>query len=515
MTRFRAVADASDAVAATRSRLAKAQALADLLDRLDPDEVPVVVAMLSGTVRQGRIGVGWATVAKLEVEPAAEPSLEIGEVDAALGTLATTSGPGSVAARNAVLTDLLGRATPPEAHLLRRLLTGELRQGALEALVAEGVAKAAAIPVVVVRRAAMLAGDLPEVATVALHGGGREALEAIGLRVGTPIQPMLAATAATVAEALELTGEASVEWKLDGARIQVHRDGDDVRIFTRNLNDVTDRLPGIVALVRGFPATSFVLDGEAMGWDETGEVPGVFQETMSSFGRQSGESGARLASRFFDVLHVDGRDLLDEALAARLQVLDDVAGDVAMPRLLTADASAAAAFADDALARGHEGVMVKALDSVYDAGRRGGSWRKVKPVRTLDLVVLAVEWGSGRRRGWLSNIHLGARDPATDGFVMVGKTFKGMTDELLAWQTEQFLARETGRDGHVVFVRPELVVEIALDGVQRSTRYPGGVALRFARVRRYRDDKGPAETDTIDEVRSMLPAPGGPTRTAG
>jgi DNA ligase-1 len=442
-----------------------------------------------------------------------------------------------VAARNAVLTDLLGRATPPEADLLRRLLTGELRQGALEALVAEGVAKATAIPVAVVRRAAMLAGDLPAVATLALHGGGQAALEAIGLTVGTPVQPMLAATAATVAEALELTGEASVEWKLDGARIQVHRHGDEVRIFTRNLNDVTDRLPGIVGLVRSFPATAFVLDGEAMGWDQDLERPVAFQDTMRSFTTRSslgeGSAGdepsggggselpeptinaARLASRFFDVLHVDGRDLLDEPLATRLGVLDGVVGDVAMPRLLTADPDAAAAFADDALARGHEGVMVKALGSAYDAGRRGGSWRKVKPVRTLDLVVLAVEWGSGRRRGWLSNIHLGARDPAAGGFVMVGKTFKGMTDELLAWQTEQFLARETAREGHVVHVRPELVVEIALDGVQRSTRYPGGVALRFARVRRYRDDKDPAEADTIDEVRSMLPAPGGPSPTAG
>jgi DNA ligase-1 len=505
VTRFAEVAAASAAATATRSRLAKVTAIAELLARLDPTEVPVVVAMLSGAVRQGRIGVGWATVGGLDVEPASgEPTLEIGEIDGALDRLGASAGPGSVAARTAILTDVLGRATPPEADLLRRLLVGELRQGALASLVTDAVARAAGVPVADVRRAAMLAGDLPAVASLALHGGGRDALEKVGLRIGTAVQPMLAATAASVAEALDLTGDASVEWKLDGARIQAHRDGDDVRLFTRNLNDVTGRLPGIATLVRSFPAARLVLDGEAIGWSDDGDRPGVFQDTMSSFGRQSGDAGARLACRFFDVLHIDGDDLIDRPLAERLVVLDRLAGIAAVPRVLTADPVVAEAFAADALARGHEGVVVKSLASTYDAGRRGGSWRKVKPVRTLDLVVLAVEWGSGRRQGWLSNLHLGARDGDGDRFVMVGKTFKGLTDDLLRWQTEQLLEREVGRAGHVVHVRPELVVEIALDGVQRSTRYPGGVALRFARVRRYREDKSPSEADTIDTVRAML-----------
>jgi DNA ligase-1 len=512
LTRFAEVAAASDAAAATRSRLAKVAAFAELFARLGADEVPVVAALLSGGARQGRIGVGWATVAKLQDVPPPEgdATLEVLEVDAALDALAVATGPGSQAARKAILDELFGRATEREADLLRRLLIGELRQGALESLVGDAVAKASGVPVKVVRRAAMLAGDLPTVAAVALHGGGREALEAVGLHVGTPVQPMLAATSAAVADALGCTGEASVEWKLDGARIQAHRDGEEVHLFTRNLNEVTGRLPTIVALVRSFPVESVVLDGESIFWlEEEGEAPAAFQDTMSSFGRRSGDAGAQLAARFFDILHVDGQDLLDRPLRERIEVLERVCGPAAMPRLLTADAEAAAAFADQALALGHEGVMVKDLDSPYEAGRRGGSWRKVKPVRTLDLVVLAVEWGSGRRQGWLSNLWLGARQADGDGFVMVGKTFKGLTDALLTWQTEQLLARETHRDGHVVHVRPELVVEIALDGVQRSTRYPGGVALRFARVKRYREDKDPADADTIETVRAMRAGGGG------
>ena len=410
MTRFAEVAAASDATAATRSRLAKVASFTELLGRLDAAEVPVVVAILSGGARQGRIGVGWATVGRLaDLPPAAgEPTLEVLEIDAALDALAAATGAGSVAARRAILDELFGRATDREADLLRRLLIGELRQGALESLVADAVAKAAGVPVKVVRRAAMLTGDLPSVATTALHGGGRTALEAIGLTVGTAIQPMLAATSATVADALAETGEASVEWKLDGARIQAHRDGDEVHLYTRNLNEVTDRLPSIVALVRSFPAEKVVLDGESIFWLEE-EQPAAFQDTMSSFSRRTGDAGATLAARFFDVLHVDGEDLLDRPLRERIAVLERVAGAAAMPRLLTADPEAASAFADEALRLGHEGVMVKALDSTYDAGRRGGSWRKVKPVKTLDLVVLAVEWGSGRRQGKLSNLWLGAR----------------------------------------------------------------------------------------------------------
>jgi DNA ligase 1 len=494
VTLFAGVAGAHRTAVSTTKRTAKVAAFAELLSTLEPDEVPVAVAVLSGAPRQGRIGVGWRTVASVDCPPADEPTLHVLDVDGAFTRLANTSGAGSQADRNAQLTALLGRATEAEQDLLRKLLVGELRQGALEALVAEAVARSCGVPMALVRRAAMLAGDLPAVAALACSGGA-DALEAIGLTVGRPVLPMLASTAADVGEALSLTGEASVEWKLDGARVQVHRAGDAVRIWTRNLNEVTDRLPGIVGLVRSFPVDAVVLDGEAVGVSEE-----VFQDLMSQFS----SAGDRLVARFFDVLHVDGEDLLDRPLAARLPVLDRVCGNAAIPRVLTADVEVANGFADDALARGNEGVMVKALSSTYEAGRRGGSWRKVKPVRTLDLVVLAVEWGSGRRQGWLSNLWLGARDDQSDGFVMVGKTFKGMTDELLAWQTEQLLARETHRDGHVVHVRPELVVEIALDGVQRSTRYAGGVALRFARVKRYRDDKDPVDADTISAVRSLL-----------
>jgi DNA ligase-1 len=497
----------TEAVAATRARSTKVAALADLLARLDPAEVPIVVAILSGAARQGRIGVGWRTVAAVEAEPAAEPTLTILDVDRTLTELARLHGPGSQKARSDLLVAMLSRATAGEQDLLRRLLVGELRHGALEGLATDATAKAYGVPLAAVRRAAMLAGDLPRVAAIA-KAEGPPGLEAVGLAVLRGIQPMLAQTAADVAEALALaTGgagdaTASVEWKLDGARIQVHRAGDEVRIYTRNLNDVTDRLPGIVDLARSLPATALVLDGEAVGVGED-ELPRTFQDTMSAFGREDGVAGAGLQSRFFDLLHLDGEDLVDRPLAERLAALERVAGPWRIPGVLTAEADEAQRVLDEALAAGHEGVMVKDAASTYDAGRRGGAWRKVKPVHTLDLVVLAVEWGSGRRHGWLSNIHLGARDPA-GGFVMVGKTFKGMTDELLGWQTERFLGIATDRGDWVVTVRPEQVVEIALDGVQSSTRYPGGVALRFARVRRYRDDKDPAEADTIDAVRAML-----------
>jgi len=502
LTPFAALVATSDAVASTSKRTEKVAAIASLLSTLADDEVEAAVAMLTGAPRQGRIGVGWRTVFAVEVPAADEPSLSILDMDASLDALAACAGAGSQAARNRLLTSLLSSSTEPEQSFVRRLLTGELRQGALEGVMADAIAKASGAAAPVVRRAAMLSGDLARTACVALRDGA-DGLAAIGLEVMRPVLPMLAASSPDVATALDdAGGEVSVEWKLDGARIQVHRRGDEVGIWTRNLNEVTDRLPGIVAGVRAMPAQSFVLDGEAMGWDDD-ERPGVFQETMSSFGSSSGS--AALGARFFDILHVDGRDLLDEPLSVRHAALDAVVGPHAIPRLVTTDAPAAQAFADDALARGHEGVMVKAIGSTYEAGRRGSAWRKVKPVRTLDLVVLAVEWGSGRRQGWLSNIWMGARAvPPDDGFVMVGKTFKGMTDALLEWQTRELLAREVSRDGHIVHVRPELVVEVALDGVQRSTKYPGGVALRFARVKRYRDDKGPEDADTIDAVRALL-----------
>ena len=493
----------SAAVTSTASRSAKVAALADLLRRLDPSEVAVVVAALAGEARQGRIGIGWATVASLRVPPAPEATLTVAGVDRALDELAATAGTGSQALRTARLNALMAAATEEEQQFLGRLLLGELRQGALEGVVADAVAKAAGVPLAAVRRAAMLAGDLPAVASVAL-AEGEAGLAAIGLQVGRFVQPMLAAPGEAVADALPASGgPASVEQKLDGARLQAHRAGGDVWLFTRNGNDVTSRLGAVAELVRSLPCDSVVLDGEVIGLAED-ERPDRFQDTMSRFGRQTGEPGATLTVRFFDCLHLDGADLLDRPLSARGDALQRLAPDWRVPGITTSDAAEAGRFLAVALAAGHEGVVVKDLASAYEAGRRGGAWRKVKPVKTLDLIVLAVEWGSGRRRGWLSNLHLGARDPHGGPPIMVGKTFKGLTDELLHWQTAALLEREVRREGHTVFVRPELVVEIALDGAQRSTRYPGGVALRFARVRRYRDDKGPADADTIDAVRALL-----------
>src|SRR5262245_51151161 len=502
----------SNAVAATRARSTKVAAIADLLACLAPAEVAIVVAYLSGETRQGRVGVGWATLFRVEVTPAVTPTLTVTDLDRALDEIEATTGPGSGGARHAILEDVLGRATAEETDFVRRLIGGELRQGALAGLMADAIAKSASVPAALVRRAAMLSGDLGRIAAIALADGS-DGLRSVGLEVGCGVLPMLASGAPDVATAISEVGEASVEWKLDGARIQVHRREDEVRIYTRNLNDITARLPDIVGWARSLPVRAVVLDGEAIGVDDEAR-PHAFQDTMSSFGRDrdiDGGAGGALDAFYFDVLHVDGDDLIDRPLRERLAVLDAVVRERHIPRLVTASADEAAAFLDAALAAGHEGVMVKAIDSTYDAGRRGKAWRKVKPVLTLDLVVLAVEWGHGRRQGWLSNLHLGARGP--DGsLVMAGNTFKGLTDAMLEWQTKELLARETGRDGITVHVRPEMVVEVALDGVQASTRYPGGVALRFARVRRYRDDKSAEDADTIDTVREMLTSGGrGPT----
>ncbi|HEY0640759.1 MAG TPA: ATP-dependent DNA ligase [Pseudonocardiaceae bacterium] len=499
---FADVVAVSGEVAATRSRTAKTEALAGVLGRLSADEIAPVVGFLAGAVRQGRIGVGWAGVFKLSVPPAAEPSLTVLDVDAALAELAVTSGAGSAARRTALLTELMGAATGDEQDFLRRLLTGELRQGALEAALADGVAAATGLPGAVVRRALMLSGDLGATAVAALTGG-EQALAAFRLEVLRPVRPMLASPAESLEAAVTGLGECTVEHKLDGARIQVHRRGDDVLVVTRTLNDITARVPELVALVRELPCESVVLDGETLALTDDGR-PRPFQETMSRFGAQS-ERELLLHPYFFDCLHLDGADLIDAPLAERLEALSRVAGPYRIPGVLTSEVHEAAAVLDAALAAGHEGVMVKALSSAYAAGRRGKAWQKVKPVHTLDLVVIGVEWGHGRRRGRLSNLHLGARDPDGGPPVMVGKTFKGLTDELLRWQTEEFLAREVSRDSYTVYVRPEVVVEIELDGVQVSTRYPGGVALRFARVLRYRPDKPANEADTIDAVRALLP----------
>lgn len=500
------VVDAVDAVAATRSRLAKIDALSRLLGGLTPEELPGAVGFLTASPRQGRLGVGWRGFANLDVEHAAEPTLTVLDVDSAFETLAGTAGAGSVAARRDALETLARRATEREWDFLVRVVLGELRTGALEGVLLDAIAKASGRPAAAVRRAAMLAGDLGETARIALTEPP-ENLDAVGLRVGRAVLPMLASTAATAAEAVETVGEASVEYKLDGARIQVHRDGDDVRVFTRNLADVTHRVPELVEIVRTLPATQLILDGETLSLDEDGG-PRLFQDTMARFGSETAPQFV-LRPWFFDVLHADGRDLIDEPLADRQAVLEQVAGQWRIPGIVTADPAAADDLSREALAAGHEGVVVKALDSPYAAGRRGKSWIKVKPVLTYDLVVLAVEWGSGRRTGQLSNLHLGAYDPEGEfgpagGFVMVGKTFKGLTDELLRWQTEYFPTIETHRSAYAVHVRPVTVVEIAIDGVQRSTRYPGGIALRFARVKAYRPDKNPNEADTIQTLRALL-----------
>jgi DNA ligase 1 len=521
----------SAAVAATRSRRAKTDALVAALRAAEVGELPAVVSYLSGEPRQERLDLGPAAVFGVEVGPAATSTLTVADVDGALQAIADTpAGAGSRTRRVAVLRDLLERATATEQDWLRRLAVRELRQGSLAGLLTAAIAAAADVPEPVVRRAAMLSGDLRRTAVVALTDGAAE-LAAFRLEVGTPLEPMLAATAASVAEALQAaTGEDGgpviVEAKLDGARVQVHRVGETVTVFTRNLNDVTHRMPEVVAAVRSLDVETLVLDGEALALDHEGR-PLAFQDTMSRVGREhdlaAHAGGTPLSVRFFDVLHVDGEDVLDRPLAERLEVLvRTVPAPLRVDQLVTDDTRAAEAFAATTLAAGHEGVVVKAVDAGYEAGRRGASWRKVKPVHTLDLVVLAAEWGSGRRRGWLSNLHLGAiaedDDPADvvapDGtrFTMLGKTFKGLTDETLTWQTEQLLARETRRDdpetsdagsGWIVHVRPELVVEIALDGFVRSTRYAGGLAMRFARVRGYRPDKGHHDADTMAAARAI------------
>ena len=504
--RFVELASVSEHVAATAKRGEKTTLLAGVLRSMSADEAAVAVGLLTGQPRQGRIGVGWAALSKLDVADASEPSLDILEVDRWLSDLAAESGPGSAARRGDRLAAVFSRATAVEQRLLWGVFSGELRQGALDGVMVEAIARGAGVPVDEVRRAHMFSGDLGETARQAL-GGGIDALRTVTLVPGRAVGPMLASPAEGVSEALAETGVASVEWKLDGARVQAHRRGDEVRLFTRNLNDITDRLPAVVSLVAGLGGDDLVLDGEVAGGTDDGERR-RFQDTMGDFSAQAAAGrGGGLAAYFFDVIHAGGDALVDQPLSARRVVLEElVPPPFRLPSIVTADSGEAAAFMDDAVARGLEGVMVKDLDSPYAAGRRGGAWRKVKPVHTFDLVVLAAEWGHGRRQGWLSNLHLGAR--GDDGFVMVGKTFKGMTDELLRWQTEELqkIAIATGRDqsGHVVHVRPEKVVEIAIDGVQRSPRYPGGVALRFARVRRYRPDKSAADTDRSEALQAML-----------
>lgn len=501
------VVEASTVVAGTRSRLKKMAALAELFEEVDADQARLAVSYLTGTLPQGRIGLGPALLGSLELSVApTDPSLTLAETDAAFAALADISGPRSAARRKQALTALFGRAGDAERAFLRRLIVGELRQGALEGVMAEALARATDTPSQIVRRAVMLAGDPAEVAAVLLAHGS-DALSQFRLQPGKPLQAMLASPTEDIASAMAALGEARLEYKLDGARVQVHRFGDDVRVFSRRLNDVTASVPEVVELAHALDAASFILDGEVIAMHKDGR-PHPFQVTMKRFGRRLDVEALRtqlpLTTYFFDCLYLDGEPLIDAPTRTRCEALAGlVAAEARVPHCVTADLKAAQEFVSQAFEDGHEGAMAKALDATYEAGSRGASWLKIKQVHSLDLVVLAAEWGSGRRKGWLSNLHLGAR--SDDGFVMLGKTFKGLTDKLLAWQTEALLALETHRDDYTVYVKPELVVEIAFNDLQASPHYPGGLALRFARVKRYRDDKGPGDADTMETVRALAP----------
>ena len=506
----------SQRVAATSARLAKVGELAGFLKTLPPAEVDTAVHYLSGETTQGRLGVGYSSLEPAALAPAAaDPSLSIDDVDALFALLPGIKGAGAAARRTELLRGLWSRATRGEREFLTRLLLGDLRQGALGGMMLDAIAAAAELPVSAVRRAAMYAQSLGAVAYAALNGG-RDALDQFQLELFSPISPMLAQTAADVSEALvELEGQAAFEWKMDGARIQVHKAGEDVRIYTRGLNEVGAAIPEIVEAVRRLPVHTVVLDGEAIAFDSSGR-PQPFQITMRRFGRKLNVAALRaelpIGALFFDCLRLDQQSLADWPTGERVEALARIVpSDMRMPRLVTSSEAEASAFYDAALAAGHEGLMAKSLQAPYEAGNRGASWLKIKRAHTLDLVVLAAEWGHGRRTGKLSNLHLGARDTQTGDYVMLGKTFKGLTDATLAWQTRELLAREIRRDAGTVYVTPDLVVEIAFSDLQASPRYPAGLALRLARVKRYRDDKQAHDADTMEAVRRIYVAQGGST----
>jgi DNA ligase-1 len=503
-----AVVETSRRVTETSKRLEKVELLANLLRQLHPHEIEIVVTFLAGGIRQGRIGVGYAAIQGAQGPPAATPSLEVTEIDSTFQSIIAVSGSGSQRRRLQLLHQMLARATQPEQHFLMRLLVGELRQGALEAVMLEALAKASGVTVERVRRAVMLAGDIAKVARALLEQG-ETALDQYDVQLFRPVHPMLAGTADDVDEALADLGEAALEFKLDGARVQVHRSGDEVAVYSRALNNVTAAVPEVVEAVRALPAKNLILDGEVISLLPDGR-PQPFQVTMRRFGRKLDVERMRgefpMTPFWFDLLYLDGSNLLDEPQARRFSALKNIAGDSIIPHTISSDAGRASEFMENALSRGHEGIMAKAVGARYAAGSRGQSWLKVKRARTLDLVILAAEWGHGRRHGKLSNLHLGARDVEKGGFAMLGKTFKGLTDEMLAWQTEALLKLEVSRDGYTVYVRPELVVEIAFNEIQVSSRYASGLALRFARVKRYRTDKSAAETDTFQTVQRMAGA---------
>jgi DNA ligase-1 len=502
-----ALVETSRLVAESSSRLTKIGLLADLLKRTPRDELAVAIAFLTGSPRQGRIGVAGAAIRSARDTPAAAvASLQLADVDGAFERIAATSGSGSSRERVQLLRALFGQATAAEQDFLTRLLFGELRQGALEGVLLEAVARAAGIPSARIRRAAMLEGALAPIAATAIAEGA-SGLDRFAIRPMRPVQPMLADSSEDVGTALSELGEAALEYKLDGARVQVHKTGDEVRVFSRALRDVTAAVPEVVEQVRSLPVSDLILDGEAIALRADG-TPHPFQVTMRRFGRKLDVEGMRatlpVSSFFFDCLFLDGSPLIDEPLVRRADVLARIAPPaLVVPRLVTSSADAASAFVERAVLTGHEGVMAKALTATYAAGRRGHAWLKVKQARTLDLVILAVEWGSGRRRGTLSNLHLGARDTERGGFVMLSKTFKGLTDEMLAWQTKTLLELEIARDSYTVYVRPELVVEIAFNEIQESPQYPGRLALRFARVKRYRPEKAASEADTFATIQQI------------
>ena len=505
--------EVSATISNTSSRITKVRNLADYLKSLDPgnalNDVAIAVSFLTGELRQGKLGAGYALLSSLNDRPAAtEWSLTLRDVDTAFTAFSDARGAGSAARRGQILGALFSRTTAPERDFLMRLIVGELRQGALAAVMTDAVAVASGLSPSDTRRAAMF-GELGSVATAALTEGAA-GLTKFQLETMKPVAPMLAQTADAIDDAVAAFGEVAVEWKLDGARIQAHKQGDDVRIYTRNLNDVTIAVPEIVEAVRALPARELVLDGETIAVSPSGS-PKPFQVTMRRFGRRLDVEALRaelpLSAFFFDILKYDDDVVAARPLLDRIRAMQQVLpADVIVPRLITSSASESAAFLASALARGHEGVMAKALDAPYEAGSRGASWLKIKHTRTLDLVVTAAEWGHGRRKGWLSNLHLGARDPSDGGFVMLGKTFKGMTDAMLAWQTAALLEREISRDAWTVYVRPELVVEVAFNNIQASSQYSGGLTLRFARVKRYRTDKRPQDADTIDTIRALYAA---------
>jgi len=503
-----AVVEVSRRVAETSRRLEKRELIAGLLRQLRPDEIGIVVPFLAGTIRQGRIGIGYAALRDAGAPPAAAPGLEVAEVDRTFDAIIAAVGSGSQRQRMQLLSDLLARATESEQHFLVRLLMGELRQGALEAVMVESMAQASGVRVDRVRRAVMLAGDVAKVARTLLEKG-EAALDQYDVQLFRPVQPMLAGSAEDVEEALADLGEAALEYKLDGARVQVHRSGDDVLVYSRALNDVTAAVPEIVEAVRALPGKDLILDGEVISL-QSGGRPQPFQVTMRRFGRKLDVERLRtelpMTPFWFDLLYFNGGSLLDEPQSRRFGTLAEIAPASIIPHATASDSRHASEFLEEALNRGHEGIMAKAINAPYAAGARGQSWLKVKRARTLDLVILAAEWGHGRRHGWLSNLHLGARDTERGGFAMLGKTFKGLTDEMLAWQTEQLLKLEISRDAHTVYVEPKLVVEIAFNEIQVSPRYASGLALRFARVKRFRTDKAAAESDTFQTVQELAAA---------